>query len=101
MLSNCKRAMKHLIISKKDLQDIYSREKSIRKTAELLGSNYYEIRCLLRFFNIKRNKTGNPFNVPHRRYGSLQYDNGILKTDLSGNYITRNGEILKPQIKTK
>lgn len=79
-------------IEKLELQKKYFELKSIRKTAEYFNSTYQEIHFLIHFYKIPIRPKGNPFSVPHRKYGSLLYNDGALIEDIEGGYIKFNGE---------
>lgn len=52
--------------TKQELETLYSKTKSVRKVAKLVGISYFKCMSIFYGYKIKMRPKGNPFGVPHR-----------------------------------
>ena len=55
-------------MTKQELETLYSKTKSIRKVAKLIGISYFKTMSIFYGYKIKMRPRGNPFGVPHRKF---------------------------------
>ena len=61
-----------LKLNKTELESLYSKTKSVRKVAKLIGISYFKTMSIFYGYKIKMRPKGNPFGVPHRTKGYLK-----------------------------
>ena len=64
-----------LKLNKTELEMLYSKMKSVRKVAKLIGISYFKTMSIFYGYKIKMRPKGNPFGVPHRTKGYLKIKN--------------------------
>lgn len=61
--------------TKQELETLYSKMKSVRKVAKLIGISYFKTMSIFAAYKIKMRPKGNPFGVPHKTKGYLKIKN--------------------------
>ena len=61
--------------TKQELETLYSKMKSVRKVAKLIGISYFKTMSIFAAYKIKMRPKGNPFGVPHRKFKYIKNEN--------------------------
>ena len=62
-------------MTKQELETLYSKMKSVRKVAKLIGISYFKTMSIFYGYKIKMRPRGNPFGVPHRKFKYIKNEN--------------------------